>query len=985
MIIRKRHCVLLLLLCFILPLGAQEHWQHIDDLPCEETTSITQDAEGFMWFGTRLALVRYNGYSMKLYRNDMDKPHSFSSCDIRSLCADGFGHVYAGSFFGLNTYSCLTRQITSRHFKGDDFVGALCVDGHTLWVGTGRGLYRITPQGLCHRQGGMTARPILDIANLPGGGVVVAASDGVFRITADGRRCVRLKGTDHISPTTTIVGADGHIVIGTNGNGLYQHDGNRLRAIDGFQHTVVRSLLYSGKRQCLYVGTEKGVVRLDNGRRASMQLNGKVVVRLFEDHAGNLWAATDGEGIWLNRFGGAPFRTERPTFLRNTCALMSQLAISQQPDTSLLARHHDINCIYESPDGRLFIGTLNEGTYIYHNGKLDKHLAVGKTPWLRHNDCYAWGMLPSGQMLMASWNGLYVLAPDMRQGHLVSHIGTTDIRRTHILTMNRTSDTQLWLGLVGGIARVTLRDKGLRRARLTLYTHVGMRGSSQPARMSALTDRHSSHGPYQIGGVYRIVRDRAGRTWAATSEPGLLLYDAKADAFQSVSARYGIKGDNVHSMDVDRNGDLWLTTNYGIMQLRLNKEGNVVFQRLYTQHDGLPTHYFGNAISTRLADGTICIANQHLLVRVRPTGLSRQAKRQAVIADVEAGGEDIYGRMTHGRFLLSPKQNTLSVAFSTFDYGNESSVRYCYKLDGVDDSIQLTGMGDNRIRYNHLPPGKYVLHYGVYEPWQGDGGVMRTVSFEIMQPWWWRWWAKAAYAALLIALVVIVAHNRAKHRHVKRQLEMAAWEKRRLNEQYNKMTQFYTHVIHEFMTPVALISGLAHDLQQRVRPALQASAYMMASQTDKLIDALNQLGKSEDDRAMQEAVGKAREMALTDKEFLRKCTESVNRHIADENYSHRDMMDEVGASHATLYRKLKALTGKDSTSFIRGIRMKAACQILAENPGIRVNELAARVGYSNPKYFSTCFKKDLGVSPREFLATGMEQERGNKPSESSRR
>lgn len=972
--IHKTFCILLLLQCLVQTLGAKEYWQHIDNLPCEETTSIAQDAEGFMWFGTRLALVRYDGYCTKVFRNDMDRPHGFSSCDIRSLCADGSGHVYAGSFFGLNTYTSRTHKIMSRHFKGDDFVGALCADGHTLWVGTGRGLYRITSQGHCQRQGGLPNRPILDIARLPGGGVAVTVSDGVFRISADGRRCVRLKGTEKISPTTATVGLGGQIVIGTNGRGLFSHDGNKLQAVDGFRHDAIRSLLYSAKRRCLYVGTRLGVVAWDNGRRSSTHLEGKAVVRLFEDHVGNLWAATDGEGIWLNRYGGVPFRIERPAFLRRTCALMSQLAVRHQPDTALLARHRDINCIYESPDGRLFVGTLADGVYIYRNGILKKHLVVGQTPWLRHNDCYALVSLPSGQMLMASWNGLYVLSPDLRQGRIISHIGTTDIRRSHILTMSRTNDTELWMGLVGGIARVRLKGNDLRCASLTLFTKVGVRGVKQPARVKSLTDKHSAHGPYQIGGIYRIVRDGAGRTWAATSEPGLLLYDARTDAFQSVCARYGIRGDNVHSMDVDRNGDFWLTTNYGIMQLRLNRNGDVRFQHLYTQHDGLPTHYFGNAISARMADGNICIANQHLLVYVSPGNPGWQARGRAVVTHMEAGGESVFDGASDGHYRVSHKQNSLSVALSTFDYGNESSVRYCYKLEGVDDSVQLTDMGDNQIRYNHLPPGKYILHYGVYEPWQVKGGMMQAIAFEIMQPWWWCWWAKVAYLALLVALAVAVRRNRAKHRLVRRQLEIAAWEKRSINEQYCKMTQFYTRVIHEFMSPATLISDLAHDLQQRVRPALQASAYMMVSQTDKLIDTLNQLGKSEDDRAMREAVGKAREMALTDKEFLRKCTESVNRHIADENYTHRDMMDEVGASHATLYRKLKTLTGKDSTSFIRGIRMKAACQILSENPSIRISELAARVGYSNPKYFSTCFKKDMGMSPREYLGLGMRQD-----------
>lgn len=444
-------CLLLVCLCAFMPLCAQERWLHIDDLPCEETTSVTQDADGFMWFGTRLALVRYDGYSMKSYRNDMKRPHGFSSCDIRSLCADGSGHVFAGSFFGLNVYSCRSRLVTSRHFKDDDFIGALCVDGQTLWIGTGGGLFRMSPSGHCSRQGGMPVGPILDIARMPGQGVLVTAANGAFRISADGRHCKRLHGTEDISPTAVVVGPGNLVFIGTNGNGLYRYDGKRRQTIDGFRHINIHSLLYSGKQRCLYVGSDKGVMKLgDDGTRA-MYLDGKVVADLFEDRMGNIWAATDGEGIWLHHQGSVPLRTEHPSFLRRTCALMSQLDIKHWPDTTLLARHRDINCIYEDPTGRHFIGTIADGVYVYRNNMMERHLAVGQTPWLRHNDCYALATLSSGHMLMASWHGLYLVSPDLRKGRLVTHIGPTDIRNTHILAISRTSDAELWLGLVGAL------------------------------------------------------------------------------------------------------------------------------------------------------------------------------------------------------------------------------------------------------------------------------------------------------------------------------------------------------------------------------------------------------------------------------------------------------------------------------------------------------------------------------------------------------
>ena len=75
----------------------------------------------------------------------------------------------------------------------------------------------------------------------------------------------------------------------------------------------------------------------------------------------------------------------------------------------------------------------------------------------------------------------------------------------------------------------------------------------------------------------------------------------------------------------------------------------------------------------------------------------------------------------------------------------------------------------------------------------------------------------------------------------------------------------------------------------------------------------------------------------------------------------------MGASASTLYNKLRSLTGMNINSFIRDIRMKEAQRLARHQPDIRVSDLAYRVGFQDPKYFATIFKKHFGVTPTEFL------------------
>ena len=75
----------------------------------------------------------------------------------------------------------------------------------------------------------------------------------------------------------------------------------------------------------------------------------------------------------------------------------------------------------------------------------------------------------------------------------------------------------------------------------------------------------------------------------------------------------------------------------------------------------------------------------------------------------------------------------------------------------------------------------------------------------------------------------------------------------------------------------------------------------------------------------------------------------------------------MGASASTLYNKLRATTGMNVTTFISNIRMKAVDEIIINDPNLRVSDLAYQVGFKDPKYFSTVFKKHFGMQPKEYI------------------
>lgn len=104
-----------------------------------------------------------------------------------------------------------------------------------------------------------------------------------------------------------------------------------------------------------------------------------------------------------------------------------------------------------------------------------------------------------------------------------------------------------------------------------------------------------------------------------------------------------------------------------------------------------------------------------------------------------------------------------------------------------------------------------------------------------------------------------------------------------------------------------------------------------------------------------------------DKIFIQKAINCVNAHMDDCEFDQTAFVNEMGTSRTTLTEKLKSLTGLTPSAFILNVRLTVACKLMDEQKKIRIADLAYAVGFNDPKYFSTCFKKKYSLSPKEYM------------------
>jgi Signal transduction histidine kinase len=103
-----------------------------------------------------------------------------------------------------------------------------------------------------------------------------------------------------------------------------------------------------------------------------------------------------------------------------------------------------------------------------------------------------------------------------------------------------------------------------------------------------------------------------------------------------------------------------------------------------------------------------------------------------------------------------------------------------------------------------------------------------------------------------------------------------------------------------------------------------------------------------------------------DEKFVQKMIQVIQQHLSDDQFDVVKLGDILGLSKSTLYRKTKVLLNVSPSEFIKNIRLKHACQMMEKDRSISVSEVAFETGFSDPRYFATCFKAAFGITPSEF-------------------
>lgn len=795
--------------------GQALRFEHIgveDGLSQSTITTILQDRRGFLWFGTEDGLNRYDGYTFTVFKPDPDDSSSISDRWIHALYEGRDGSIWVGTRLGgLNRFDPLTGKFTAYLNNPADSstissnkVNAIYEDSDgIIWVGTEAGLAWLDPSsGKITRVRGIPDDP----ATLSGirittvfedlrGNIWVGTADAGLNRFSTRTSTFRRYNYDPALPDRLCSNNIESIAQDVNGilwlatpNGL-----TRLNPISGYAScfrndpTVLESLsdnqvetVFIDRLGRLWVGTARGLDfyvaetgtfgHIVSNPAAPDSLSAETIYSIYQDRGGVMWVGTYGGGI--NKYDQT---RERFAYFRN------------HPDDSASLSENFIFPIHVDSTGRVWIGTYGGGLNQFDpvTGGFTRYMNVSGNPFSLPNN-YVWSIFSDSKSTLWVGTGSGLARFDADTSRFIAYSrradNSSDQEPGVVFTMAEDSSGVIWLGTRNGIGRfytgtgaylperfdelgapgtgdrvVSMlmesgdilwfgtMDRGLYRFNIRTRTLENYRADPDvPGSLSHNT-------------VFAIHRDSRGTLWLATGGGGLNRFEPETGTFHSYTEEDGLPSAVIYGILEDANGNLWMSTNYGVS--RFNPIA-LAF-RNFTVNDGLANMDFNMSAYARAPNGAMYFGSVKGLNAFYPdrifennyvppiaiTSLTREGKP---LADTGLPG-------IPSAIVLSWPGNSFEFEFTALGFADTAHNQYAYKLEGFDPDWYYIDNKRNG-RYTNLPGGEYTLLLKA----ANSDGVWNEHPLEIpvtvIPPYWETWWFQMT-AVLIVAVLGFVGYR----------------------------------------------------------------------------------------------------------------------------------------------------------------------------------------------------------------------------------
>ena len=945
-------------------------------MPNNFADDIFQDSYGFVWISTHGGgLVRYDGFNYMNF-NLGSSGISLRSNSCRNVYEDHFKRLWIAFEEGPQVLDLKTMQPIIPPCENEKVEAQLnkalknlctrmyCDAKGNVWMLSINLLTRFS----FNEKGEVNSvlsisypynTPDLGLCDVYGNGTVVLCYNGVVNEFSVKNNQLVVKNISSLFPKLdyryagAIISYHGKIWLGTN-RGLFNSAKQEFHcsATDhSLQHEVVTSLAITEDDKLL-VGTLCGVDIIDDKTGTIEHWNCSSVNPLSSNFVNSL-LSKDGQ-IWVGTETGgitklAP-RQLQLEFFKHEAANPASLS----PNA--------VNAMYAAPDGTLWVGTVEGGLNALAPGSRNFTHYTMANSGLPHNSVSTLAADNRGNLWIGTWGaGIAVmnlqqpgkiipLVVDARHQHLLNFAGALvydpindgmwmgtndglffyDLKRQQLIEPFKgclnvrgcignliTPDGKLLMGCVQGMVEINLKSRSQGKGEFAVEYHQ----YKLDAPESGVIDKILS---------FCLAKD--GKIWLGSNGYGLYCYNYNKEGktfVKSFTTNNGLANNTVKGIVEDNQGMLWIATDNGLSIFNPKTE---TFSS-YSREDGLLSSqfYFNGAI--RDAKGKIYLGTDEGLMAV--TGVNHAVHNASRLRFTEllvdnqlvfAGSDYLDDDISIAkRLCIHESDKSFTIFFSALNYGSESQGVYLYRMKGYENDWVQLKPGQHSVRYSTLPAGSYQFEVKYIPSFDSDKEQVISVDVKVTPYFWKSWWLVSLVVIAFIAFLLYIYTSRL--------------EKMRERE------------VEELYRPIEAAlkdSDEPGKLQSRIQMILENQKRYQDSQK-KSIEA---------DR---------KQVAEKERPFMDTVMEVMERNYDNSEFGVQELADEMRMNRSVLSKMLNAEAGQPTAQFIRNYRLDIAKKMITENVANRnITEIAYRVGFNDPKYFSRCFTKQYGESPSAF-------------------